>query len=86
MHDVSEGELGTIVRPEVLFYHTNELEIPELANAKTDLPENHQDNGATPLVDTQPFLLYSPPQDTLVASAEPPPHPRIKARDAAIQL
>ena len=42
MHDVAEGELDAIARPTVLFSHTDELEIPELADAKTDPPENHQ--------------------------------------------
>ena len=41
----------------VLFSRIDELKIPELDNADTDPPENHQDNGATPPVNTQP----SPP-------------------------
>ena len=64
MHEVLEGELDTITRPTVLFSHTDELEIPELTNAETDPPENHQDNGNTPPNNTQPPPLHSPPEDT----------------------
>ena len=38
MHEVLEGYFDAIAHPTVLFSHTNELKIPELANAKTDLP------------------------------------------------
>ena len=41
MHEVSEGELDTIALPTVLFSHTDELKISELADAKTDPPEKH---------------------------------------------
>ena len=40
MHEVSEGEIDTIVQPIVLFYHTNKFEIPELADAETEPPKN----------------------------------------------
>ena len=60
MHEVSEGEIDAIVRPMVIFSHTDELEIPELAEAKSNPPKNLQDNGATPAVGTQPHLLHSP--------------------------
>ena len=69
----------------MIFYHTNELEIPELANAKINQKENYQDNGATPRVNTQTSLQHSPQEDTLVASDEPLPRPRIEAADAALQ-
>ena len=48
IQEVSEGEINTIVQPMVFFSHTNELEIPELANADTDPTKNHQYNGASP--------------------------------------
>ena len=69
----------------MLLSYTNELKIPELDNAKTNRPENLQDNGATPPVNTEPSLPQSPPEDTLVVSDNPHPCPRIKARDAAFQ-
>ena len=56
-----------------------------LDDAETDQPENYQDNGATPLVKTQPYLPHSSPEDTSVASEYPPPRPRIEAVDAALQ-
>ena len=52
MHEVLEGELDVIARPTVLFSHREEIEITELADAETNLPENHQDNGAAPPVNT----------------------------------
>ena len=61
MHEVSEGNVGAIARPTVLFYHTDELKIPELDDAETNPPENLQDNGATPSVNTQISLLHSLP-------------------------
>ena len=54
MHEVLECELNSIAQPTVLFSHTNELEIPELVDADTDPPKNHQNNGATLPVNTQP--------------------------------
>ena len=69
----------------MIFSYTDDLEIPELANAKTDPPENHQYNGSTPPVNTQPSPPHSTPEDTSFASADPPPRPRIKAGDADIQ-
>ena len=69
MHEVSEGEINEIARPTVLFSHTDELKIPELTDDDTDPLENHQDNGAMPLVNTYTFLVHLPPEDTLVASA-----------------
>ena len=85
MHKVSEGELDTIAQPTVILSHTDEPEILELADDNTDPPENHQDNGATPPVNTQPSQPHSSPEDTLVASAETPPHPRVEAVDADLQ-
>ena len=69
MHEVSEGYFNAIARPTVLLSHANELKIPELADAETDPPENHQDNGDITLVSTQPSPPHSPLEDTLVASA-----------------
>ena len=79
MHEVAEGEIYAIERPIMLFFYTEEHEIMELADAKTKPLENHQDNGATLMVNTQPSLLHSPPEDTLVASDEFPPRPCIEA-------
>ena len=52
MHEVAEGKLFKLTRPTVLFSHIDELKLPELDDAETDLPENHQDNGAMPPVNT----------------------------------
>ena len=73
MHKFLEGDIDAIKRPTVLFSHTDELEIPELANNETNLPQNLQYNGATSPVNTQPSPLQSPPEYTLVASVELPP-------------
>ena len=85
MHEVSEGEINAIARPTVIISHTNEFEIMELVEAKTNPPKNLQDNGAMPPVNTQPSPPHSPPEDTLVASANTPPCPRVEAVDAALQ-
>ena len=85
MHEVSVGDIYTIVQPKVLFCHTNELESPDIANAETDLTKNFQDNGATPPFGTQPYSSHSPLEDTLVAPSEPPPHPRVESADADTQ-
>ena len=84
MHEVSEGELNAIAWPRVIFSYTNKIEIPELANAETDPPENHQDNGYTPPVNTQPPRLQSLPEYTSFASAKPLPSPHTEAGDAAL--
>ena len=52
MHTVLEGDINDITQPTVIFSHTYELEIPELANAETDPPKNLQENGAAPPVNT----------------------------------
>ena len=85
MHKVAEGKLFELARPTVILSCIEKLEISELDDAKTDPPESHQDNGATPPVNTQPSPLYSPLEDTLVASAAPPPRSLVEAGDAAIQ-
>ena len=85
MHKVLEVDINAITRPTVLFSYTGELKIMELANAENEPPENHQDNGVTPPVNTQPYPPQSPPEDTSVASAKPPPRPCIKAGDVALQ-
>ena len=53
MHEVLEGEINAIIRPTVLFPHTDEFKIPELVDTETNLLENLQDNGAMPPVGTQ---------------------------------
>ena len=85
MHEVTEGEHNAITRPTMLFSHTDKLGIQELVDAETNLLENHQDNGTTPPVNTQPSPPHSSPEDTSVASADPPPRPRVEAGDAALQ-
>ena len=66
----------------MLFIHTNELKIMDIANAETNTTEYHQDNGATPLLGTQTYSPHSPLTYTSVAPAEPPPRPLIESRDA----
>ena len=85
INEIAEGALDTIVRPTMFFYHTDELKITDLANAETDPLENYQDNGATLPVNTQSSPPHSPPEDTSVASADPPPRPCIESGDAALQ-
>ena len=85
MHKVVEGKLVRLAQPTLLFSCIDNLETPELNYVETEPPENHQDNGATPPVNTQPFPLHSPLEDILVASAAPPPRPRVDASNAALQ-
>ena len=85
MHKVVEGKLVKLAQPTLIFSHIDELEIPELDDAETDPPENHQDNGALPPVNTHPSPLHSPLEDALVAPATPPPHPRVDYGNAALQ-
>ena len=85
MQEVLEREINTIDQPTVIFSYTNKLEIPALVDADTDPPENLQENGATPPVNTQLYPPHSTPEDTLVASANPLSCPRVKAGDAALQ-
>ena len=61
IHKVAEGKIDAIAQPKMLFSHIYELEISELDNTDTNSPENHQDNGTTPPVNTQPSLLHSTP-------------------------
>ena len=56
----------------------------ELTDTETYPTENHQYNGATPSLVTQPFLLHSPLIDTLVALDKPLSRPCIKTGDATI--
>ena len=81
-----EGNIDAIAQLTVILSHTNELEIPELADDKTNPPENHKDNGATTPVNTQPPPSHLPLEDTLVDSAEPPIRPCIEAVNTALQL
>ena len=85
MHEVAEVKLVELERPMVLFYRIDDIKIPELDDADTEPLENHQDNGTTPPVNTQPYPAQSPPEDTSVASAAPPPHPHVEAGDANLQ-
>ena len=84
MHEVVEVDIVELARPTVLFSRIDDIKIPELNNSKTNLPENYQDNGATPPVNNQPSLPHSPLEDTSVASAAPPPLPRVEDSDAAL--
>ena len=85
MHEVAESKLVKIARPTVLFSRIYELELPELDDAETNPPENHQDNGATPPVNTHPSPPHSLLRDALVSPAAPPLHPRVEAVDAALK-
>ena len=69
----------------MLFSHTDKLKMLELAKDETDPPKIFQDYGATPPVNTHPYLPHSPPEDTSVASSKPPPCPHVEAGDAAFQ-
>ena len=68
----------------VLFTHTNKLEIPKIADAETNPTKNHQDNGATSQLGTQPSSSHSSLTDTSVAPAKPPPIPHVEAGDVAV--
>ena len=69
----------------MISYCIDQLKLPELKDTETDPLENHQENGATPPVNTQPYLPHLPMEDALVTPAAPPPRPRVKAGDAALQ-
>ena len=58
MHEALVEDTNAIVRPTVLFTHTNKLKIPELANVETNMTKKHQDNGATPPLSIQPYLPH----------------------------
>ena len=73
MQKVAKGELIELTRPTVIFSRIDELELPDIDDAETDPLENHQDNGASPLVNTHPSTLHSPLEDSSAASAAPPP-------------
>ena len=60
MHNVAEVELVKIAQPTVLLSYTNELKIPELADTDTNPPENHQENGSMPPVNTHPYHRTNP--------------------------
>ena len=60
MHEVVESELVKLTRLTVIFFCIDELELPELDDAETNPPENHQDNDATPPVNNQPSPPNSP--------------------------
>ena len=85
VHEVSPGEIDAILRPTVLFSHTNKLKILDLADADTDPTKNLQDNGTMLPVETHPSLPHSPLEDTLVALEEPPAYPRVGDGYAALQ-
>ena len=85
MHEVAEGKLVELARKTVLLYRIDELKLPEIDDAETNLSENHQENGATPPVNTEPSLPQSPMEDASVASAAPPPRPSVTAGNPALQ-
>ena len=80
-----EVDLNETTQQMVLFYHTDKLNILELANSETNPPENNQYNDTTLPVNTQPSLSHSPPGDTSFASVELSPCQRVEAGDAALQ-
>ena len=57
MYKVSEREIDAIVRLTVLFYHTKQIGILELADTDTDPSENLQENGATLPVGTSAIAV-----------------------------
>ena len=85
MHKVSEGDINKIYEPTVLFFHTNDTEILDLANADTNPPQNLQENGSTLTVNTHKSPTNSPLEKNSVTSAEPLPCPCVKDRDATLQ-
>ena len=82
MHEVSEEEIGAIYQPMALFIQKKEFEYMVLVDAKTTPTKNYQDNGALPLLGTQPSSLHSPLTDALVSPDRPPPRPRVEDRDS----
>ena len=58
MYKVFVEDINDIVRPKMLFTHTNELETPYLADAETEPTKNNQGNGAVPPLVTQTSLLH----------------------------
>ena len=85
IHKVVEAKLVKLAQPTVFFSRMDGPKIIEFDDADNDLPENHQENGATPPVNTQPYSPQSPQEDTLVASAAPPPYSGVEAGNAALQ-
>ena len=67
----------------VLFTQPDEIDTMDLDDAETTPDENHQDNGASPPLNTQPSSLQTPLTDALVDLYEPPTCSHIDARDAA---
>ena len=85
MHNIAKGELVKLAQPTVFYSRINEIEIPEISNAKTDPTENHQDNGSMPTFNSYPSPSHSSPEDTLVAYATPTQRPSIEVGNAALQ-
>ena len=85
MYEVTEGKLNAIEQPTVIFSCSDELKIPEIDDAKTNPPENHQDNRATLPVKTHHSPPHSPLEDTFVDSTTTTPCPRVEAGDATIK-
>ena len=86
MNKVGEGKLVEISRSTVIFSCIDELEILELNYDETNPPENPQDNGATPPVNTQPSPPHSTLEDASMTSAVPPPRPRVEAGNTSLQV
>ena len=85
MHKVAEGDLVEIAQLMVLSSCIDNLILTELNNAKTDPLENHQNNGAMPLVNTHLSLPHSTLEYALVASDTPLPRPHVEAENASLQ-
>ena len=75
MHGVSEVENKATPRPMAIFTQPDKLNYTELADAKTNLPEYHQDNVSTSPLGTQPSLPHSPLTDTVALLDDPIPWP-----------
>ena len=64
-----------------LFAQPSELDTTELSDTETTPAKNHQYNGTSPPLGTQPSSPHSPLIDALISTDEPPPHPRNEAVD-----
>ena len=71
MHEVSEVEIDAVAQPMAIFTQLNKLKPMELADAETDLTQNHRSNGALPPLGTQAYLPHLPLTETSVALDNP---------------
>ena len=86
MHKVVESELVELAQPTVIVSCIDELELPDLNDAETEPPVNHQDNGTTTPVNTQTSPPHSPLEETSVAPDASPPRHCVEAGNAVLQV